>query len=410
MTNTSVYAYNPFAFSTAEDAWEDKKNLLPVRIYKGAVGAVYDICVKNPYDLTIGNCKKLINAENPQSTRTKVIVSATAAFAVLYTLMFYGMVFHLSGKCLQVLGSKTGYAAISRVGEASKTFGKNMFVAGAVPIYGLFYAVPKRIILAMPEITRFVVTKIAIAAKWIFQEVLAPLWRKVLFPAAQIIYKGLKFVVKKIEPVLKEICHLVASTAKWVFQHVLIPFWKKALLPLLKTIHNAARLILTEISSVLNAIVLKISRVISWTFQQIIVPAWDNYVLPALRIIGPIIDSVVRTVGQTIQTLLQETVRVASFIFQAFIAPIFNGLAHFLLTVGTFLGDYVIKPFGSVLADLMGKVGDVFKYILNGAIIPAVKTISGSFNALSESVLDFKREIGQAINSIWNGLFSSKSW
>lgn len=441
------YNYNPFALSTARSAWADKDSSLPTRLFKGMAGAAYDLYAKNPYDLIIGNCEKLLNATEPPSTRTKIAVIATAVFAALYTLMFYGTTFHLNGRCLQALGSKTGLAVISKVGEASKALGENLFITGAVPIYGLFYIIPKHIVLTMPKIVHFVAAKVAFAANWVFQHVLAPLWTKVILPTAQIVLKGIHFVATKIGSVLKSISRIVASAANWIFQHVLTPLWEKALLPVLKAVGKVVHFVLSQIGSALHTIGLKIANSAQWMFKNVIVPVWSKVIFPSLKAlgngisclakgIGNAISAVVRTVahtaqwifqhviapvwsklvlpvlkaarhvislvakaiGDSIQTLAQATVKVASFIFQKIIAPVFHVLTHLILTAGKFLSNYVIKPLGSVLANLAGKVGRIFKVAFDSVVVPLIKGVASGFNAVSNVAL----EVWQTITTIWN--------
>src|SRR5205085_1100697 len=70
--NVKNIHFNPFALSTAKSAWNNPKSSLASRVCKSVAGAVYDIYVKNPYDLTVGNCKSLYNSPEAHSTKQKV--------------------------------------------------------------------------------------------------------------------------------------------------------------------------------------------------------------------------------------------------------------------------------------------------------------------------------------------------
>ena len=84
------FSYNPFSLTSAQSAWNDQSGSCLLRGAKAFAGGVYDIYVKNPYDLTINNVKALINSPNPVPTKTKIAVVATVAFGTLYTLMLFG--------------------------------------------------------------------------------------------------------------------------------------------------------------------------------------------------------------------------------------------------------------------------------------------------------------------------------
>lgn len=339
------FRFNPFALETSRSALSDKQQSLMTKIWKGASGAFYDIYVKNPYDLTVGNCRKLLNAPEPQSRRTKIAVGVTAAFATLYTLMLYGTSIHLQGRLLQGLGNEAGIAVLSRVGECAQVLGKNLFVTGAVPIYGLFYALPKQIILSLPKVAQFVAAQVKSVATWVFQYVLTPLWTKVIVPVAQAAFKGLQFVVTKMSVALKELCCMVASVAKFVLQNVILPTLKMA------------------------------SRVLTFVAKALV---------------------------ETLQVLAQETVKVASYIFQKIIVPVFKGLAYLVVEAGKFLGQYVVKPVGSVLCNLTYQVGAVAKAIFDLVIVPVVNIVAGTFTALGNTLSEFKTEIAQTITTMWN--------
>lgn len=441
------YSFNPFALNTTAKAWEDPTSSQSTRICRAAVNIAYDIYVKNPYDLTIGNCKQLFEAKVPQPTITKIGICSTAVFGGLYTLMLYGATFHVLGTSLAVLGSKTGCATLSRAAEATKALGKNLFVSGAVPIYGVFYALPKQIALTLPPLAQAVAAKISIAANWTFQHVLTPLWTQVIYPAAQIAEKALTFAAAKIGAALQKISHAVVMAANEIMEKVIIPLWQNAILPALENIGHAAQFVMTKIGSALQVIEAKVIQSVRLVFQNVIsplwhkailpglkafeggikfvakeigqalstiastvantaqrvflnfiVPAWNKLVSPVLTFAGKMLNEMALIVGESLQYLAEATTKAASFVFHRAIVPAFQLLNGLMLKAGNLLSKHVIKPLGVILGDVAVKAGQVFKVVFDSAFVPAIKVVTSSANALGGALIEFKQEVWQAIN------------
>jgi hypothetical protein len=348
---TVDFSFNPLALSTTEKAWNKPESSLSTRIYQAASSLVYDIYLKNPYDITIGNCSKLMNAKEPQSTLTKVGVSAAAVFGSLYTLMLYGATIHILGSSLAALGSRTGYNAIIKAAEATKAVGKNLFVSGAVPIYGVFYALPKHAILALPIYARAAADKIAFAANWTFQNVISPVWDQVVCPALKVLGKQLSYLAKEIGHALSVIAKTVATSAQYVF-------------------------------------------------KNIIVPAWKEVVLPGLKFTGKAIHSAITTIVNSLHILAQETAKAASIVFQKAIVPAFNVLNELMVKAGNYLAAHVIKPLGMVLADIAGKVGQASQAVFDAVVVPIIEVVASSANALGNAVIDVKQQVWLVVNEV----------
>lgn len=406
------YSFHPIALSTTGKAWADTKNSLSTRICTAAANVAYDIYVKNPYDLTIGNCKKLKNTKEPPSIFTKVSVCTTAVFGSLYTLMLYGTTLHLLGASLGALGSKAGFSILPKVAQAVQILGKHLFLSGAVPIYGTFYALPKQIIIAIPLLANKIIIKIAIAANWTFQNVMTPLWTKVIYPTAQLIEMGLTFIATKMNIAFKAISQIVVNIANVLFKYMLTPLWKNALYPALKTMEKAAHFVITRLNSTLQAIEDKVVKILQLIFQNVLSPLWNQTILPCLKMLGKatsylakefrhilsvvasmveksvqfiftniiipawnklvfpvlkfttnIINQVVIIISQTANTLVQATAKTAFIIFEKAIIPTFNELSQLILNAGSFLSNDVVKPLEILLADVARKVEAIFKVV-----------------------------------------------
>ncbi|MEI8124491.1 MAG: hypothetical protein WCG42_01900 [Parachlamydiaceae bacterium] len=360
MSQSIHFQYNPLAFHTTRNLWNNNKSSLPIKLPKLILAAAHDIYVKNPYDLIIGNCKNLINSTQPLSIKTKITVSATIAFSSLYTLILYGTAIHLSGRCLLSLGNKTGLNAMSKVGEISKTFGKNVFLAGAVPIYAFVYVVPKHIANSVPKAARLITEKVSFAANWVFKHFIIPIWEKALLPAIQGIVKGLRFVTKKIDCVLKKITDLVTSSAKWIFQHILTPLWNKTILPTLKCIKNAFR-----------SITDKISFAAIWVFKHVITPILEKAILPAIEAFSKGLQFVVKKIDFVLKKISDLVASSTQWVFQHVLAPLWNkGIAPILNEIKN-VAHFALIKIGSALHNIGLKVGRTASWIFEYTIVPA---------------------------------------
>ncbi len=440
--------YNPFSLTTAKNGWNEQNSSSISRGCKAAVGAVYDIYVKNPYDLTVGNFRAF---SNTSETKTKVAAGAIVIFASLYTLMLYGTTFHLQGRILQTLGSKAGIAALSKTGEMLKNLGTKIFVAGAVPVYGVFYALPKQLILSLPKIVKEVAAKITQLAGWIFHNVLQPLWENVIAPVGEAVARALNFAAAKIGAALKVIGNKIAALAKSLFDHVLKPLWEKVLFPVLhglaKVVQNIAiavgsavkaigikitqavrilfqyviapfwnRLVMPLVKGIANAIVYlakgigqvaqKVAQSAQWIFRNLIIPVWNKLIHPILKAAGNVIHFVCRVLAESIKELALATGKAAAFIFHKLIAPVFKAIANVVLEAGKLLVNYVIKPLIYVLASVAEKVAYVFKAVFAGIIVPAAKGAASCAAFLKDSAVDLTTEIWHSVTAIWNQVAS----
>ncbi len=371
------YNFNPFALTTTQKILADKTSCLPARICKGTVAIAYDIYVKNPYELIIGNCKKLITATQPQSVKTKISVCATAILATPYTMMLYGSSIHLLGISLQSLASATSLTALPLISEATKKIGKDLFVAGAVPFYGVFYALPKHIIKILPDVLRATVAKINIAANWTIQHVLTPLWNHVILPAAQMAYQGLKFVATKISAALEAINKVIVQLAKWTFQQVLTPLWKNVIVPSAQMAYQGLKFVATKISIALEAINKVIVELAKWTFQHVLSPLWNNALLPTLKLVEKAAHFVVTQMNAALQIIGSKVASAAQWTFHHALKPLWNNAGilwnEALLPALKLLEKNIVciaKKFGHATSDVARAVSQAAQWIFSQVIIP----------------------------------------
>lgn len=436
--------YNPFYLTTAKNAWNEQNSSSITRGCNVAAGAIYDIYVKNPYNMTIGNFRAF---SNTTENKTKIAAGVIVIFASLYTLMLYGTTFHLQGRILQSLGSQAGIANLSKTGEALKTLGTKIFVVGAVPVYGLFYALPKQLILSLPKIVREVAAKITKFASWIFHYVLQPLWERVIAPIVEAGVKALNFLITKIGETLKIIVNSIESLAKSLFDNVLKPLWEKILFPVLHGLGKVVENLAITVGSAVKAIGVKIDQAVrllfqyviapfwnqvviplvkgiadgivylakgisqavqkvaqsaQWIFRNLIVPIWNKFIYPILKTTGNVVHFVGRVIAESIKELALATGKVVAFIFKKVIATVFKAISNVILEGGKLLANYVIKPLIKVLATVAEKVASVFKSVFVGMIVPVAKGAASCANFLKDSAVDLTTEIWYSVSAIWS--------
>lgn len=397
--NVQNFSFNPFALSTAKNAWQDEQTSSLTKVFKTAGGAIYDLYAKNPYDLTFGNCNALVNSEEPQSLKTKIGVSATVAFGSLYTLMLYGTTVHLYGRCLLVLGSN-----FVKAGEAVQKLGTNLFVAGALPLYSIFYALPNHVFRSLPQIVDVVTAKISLVADWTFKNMLQPLWAYVISPAAQVAAKMLDFAATKIGAALEVVEKTVSAYAQKVFETVIIPFWENTLFPLLHQLGNVIHKMRVSLDPLLNFLTdvqEKTAHAVKWTFQNFITPTWNHFVLPTAKIAGRTLQFAAKIASEILSEAFHVTAKTASFLYQNVLVPAFREIPQYVQAAGIFLDQYVVKPLIPLLANAAEKAGQVFIAIFNSVIVPAANVVADKAILLKDSVLEFNNEMLRTIHSIW---------
>ncbi len=311
--------------------------------------------------------------------------------------------------------------AFTQIIDVLKRLGKNLLVASAVPFYGLFYAGPRYVIQALPQITNYLFDKITLVTQFIFQNVIQPfwqicvqavrftatllvdqitalaktvfkyvikpLWQKIIFPVLEGISTTVHFVFTKIGPTLEYLSNKIALIADWIFQNLLIPA--------IRRIGSAIVYVAESIGCVILELFTKVAQTALWIFERIIAPIWDNIVFPVTHFIA-------KTIVQCIQELAFATAKVASFIFQNIIAPVFNGIVYILSAAGNLLWNYVAHPILSGLNSIAKAVNYVSQIIFNHIITPVTREIIYAGNYLANSASELAADLWQTVIATWN--------
>jgi hypothetical protein len=336
--NDKIY-YNPFAIETALQAYAPppspsffKKIFLffsphttpqsnsLVKIGNIASCAFYDITIKNPKDLIIGNAKVLIESSSLQKKMAALVMMG---LGIISTLILYGLMGCFIGSSIAALGTSIHISFLEKWGNAVWLVGEKLLIAGGVPIYGVTVALPKKIIATFPTFFNFCARKIDDLCVWIIEKVLLPFWEHVLHPILlyidQIVQKAyelckepldwmvenmlkpvLTFVVHQLVNILEQGINIlikIVDAAGWIFtnifapplqllgKYLLQPIWQVASFLVQKTadvVTAIAQFVWPWISFILRVVVEEYVKVEQWGLQKIsllsqkIVQAWNR--------------------------------------------------------------------------------------------------------------------------------------
>jgi hypothetical protein len=304
----SAIQLNPFRLDTAYEAWQAPDKSLGSNIWGAVKGAAYDIYVKNPSELTIGNVKKVFTG--PQAADygyiSKAATSCFAALGACYTLMLFGGSTFAGGHAIQAAGVSAGVSSVATVGLKVKKLGEAVFLTGSVPVYAATCELPKKIIQSSPSVFRFIGTKIQ------------PLWNRVLSPIVHALGRAVVYLADKI-----------AKVAQWTFSNVIAPLWNHVVFPVLKFTWNifspvvvktgqaiawvfkhAITPVLKWSSNVFVAVVVKTAEAAAWVFKHAMVPLWNSVLSPVGHALFTVANVTAQAIGSAAVALHHSCSRV----------------------------------------------------------------------------------------------------
>lgn len=383
--SVSAFYFNPFALSHAKRAWNDPEKTLPVKILKTMSGAGYDIFIENPYNLTVGNCKKWKSSDIPLSLTTKISVTATVVLGTCYTLMLYGTSFYLLGKVIALASNKFASPTLLKIGQAVEKVGKNIFLSGAVPLYALFYAAPKHLIQSLPQAAKFAAEKAFYAAKWTFTHVLTPLFERLV--------AAIQFLSPYVSNALKFLADKVALASQFVYKNMLIP--------LLKGLQQAILFAGAKIGIALEAICKGVVQAVRWIFEKYFIPFVEKVIFPGVKSLGNALMNAIKNIAPAIDRLANAIVHAAGWIFTNALVPLWKSIGE-----GTrYIGQYVIQPCISGLGYAIDKIGAVAHFVFNTVISPLASTIYSTASLVGSSLKELTNELIESIRFISESFF-----
>lgn len=365
MAHLPRICWNPVAFQTAKEALGHSEYSLPRRALGAMSGAIHDVLFRNPYEMTIGNAKRIFFTDSPRYSVTKKIAGCAAIlFGSMYSLLLLGTESLLCAKGIVSLGLGVGSTRLVQLGRAAQQIGEKILLSGAVPLYGALYALPKKVIECAPAALRalakpvvsaarsvirvitpavsYLYTKISLVARWTFDHLLSPLWHSVLRPAAVVI-------ARCISKVVRPIASHVAKAVSWVFTSVLRPLIQKAILPVVTRIGRAILWTGNLIGRGLSIVSQKAASLARLAFTYIINPLWRSVVRPTLLGIG-------RVISQGLSFVAQKAAQAVSWIFNKVVVPLVRNV---LKPTATFVWkkvSWVATGAAKLICQLYGRV------------------------------------------------------
>ncbi len=431
--------YNPFALNTASAAWNNRESHPASRVVNTVVGALTDICLKNPYDLTIGNARSTFFSAETRTKTEKVACIAIIAVGSLYSLMLYGSNSYLAGRSLVAIGINTAFPHLAKVGYVLQIVGEKVFLAGAVPLYGVLYALPKKMIESLPRIVQFIADKVSATAQWIFNHVLVPIWNQAIRPVLQLMNRVVCSIGNAIRTAVEAVARQIDQVAKWVFKNLLQPLWNHIIEPFLNLFGGTIEKIASAVSNTVRYIAIKAAKLFLWIVENVIAPLCNRVIGPFISLIGRTIEKIatafgdllqfiakradqlatwivknilaplwnrvisplIHTFTRTIQFIAEKAARCATWIFQNLLAPCFNAIEKAASSIGKALLDYAIRPIGNALYFIAQKVASVAQVIFDRAIAPLARALESAFTALGNKVYEVSNATLEGIAASW---------
>ena len=394
--------YNPFALNTAHTAWTNGGNSTAYRIFYTVQGALNDIFVKNIYNLAVGGIQNAFFSPESRTNLEKVTGTALSLVGCCYALMFYGSNLYLSGKFVVELNNNIAVPCLIKVGNAVKIVGEKVFLAGAVPLYGMCYAFPKKVIQSFPKTVRFIAKKVMDSAQWAFNHVITPLWEHVFRHVFNFIGKRIQTIAKIICEAIEAIVHQIARIATWVFQNILQPLWSHVIAPICSFIGRSIQKVAIMLVTTLRSIVTKVIQSANWVFHHILVPLWRWVIYPIIHGIGSILYKIGVVIAQGLRFVVGKIIQYAAWVFQNVLVPCFNTVEKAAITVGKVLLDYLILPIGRGLYWIAHKIAAFVQIIFYNYLVPSARAIGKGLKALGDKIYEISQIFLEGVGIAWH--------
>lgn len=373
--SVEILKYNPFALNTARAAWGDKERSIPSRAINTVAGALKDIYIKNPYDLTLGNAQYAFSSQTEKTRWEKAAAAAIICIGSFYTLMLYGSTVNLAAKGVSHLGYRMGIQCLSDSGKTAQKISEIIFLAGAVPLYGAFYALPKIGIEQVPKWAALAGEKIQLAALWIFDNALTPLW-----------VHGMQPILQTIGSAANIACQKISNYSLWVFENCLKPAWSFAIEPVFNAMKQAVEFAAQ-----------KTAKLAYWIFENVLIPIQNRFLEPLGQVLVKIFRALGTTLDLAIQSVVRKSIECITWVFNKALIPCFNSVAHAASALGRVLVNYVVTPIGATLSKIAKKIALCANVIFDEVIAPLGRALRSGFS-FTWGVL---QQITEGVTSSW---------
>ncbi|MEN9343523.1 MAG: hypothetical protein RLZZ453_310 [Chlamydiota bacterium] len=320
----------------------------------------YDVFVKNVYELTIGNAKRILFTPAPFVEKIKG--SAIFLFGVCYSFTLYGASVYCTGQFLTGLGSRVSLLYLPKIGSAVAAVGEKLFLAGAVPLYGICYALPKKIIDHFPDIFHFVAKQTARVAQSTIDYIIIPLWNHLISPVMKLIFKTIRIIAEIAEPVVDKLVDISSWLFKIFFRNVVRPIWTYVTVPVCKLTYRVI-LVTKKTADVLFD---KVEKVVVWALKTII---W-----PSIQLVARISLKIERA----LEGVILPVIRSVHAVFM-----------------------YGMDILGRMGTNLGAKIAVCAQYVFATCIVPVAQVVSRGFAAVAEKTYSASSAILTGIDTVW---------
>lgn len=186
---------------------------------------------------------------------------------------------------------------------------------------------------AIWQATTFMFEKISHVAQWTFFNVIQPLWYKVVQPLAHMIKESWNITVSIIEKVALETSRKIAVAASWIFQNILIPVGK-----LIVTASN-------HLFGAAKAVASRIEQAAYWTFNHLLVPLWQRIISPAMHFVW---NRAIVPIGKALASSVKKVAEAVAFIIREAVVPAAHKVVDGAVRLNGAVGERFSQVFHSV--------------------------------------------------------------
>jgi len=389
VSRSSAFHFNPFSIPTAKAAWNEEGANPVIAAGKSAAGVVYDIFLKNPYDLTVGNALAWKNSEVSLTRSEKAKVIAAIGFGTISSLMLTGAGSFLTGRLVVGAGATLGVSAAIFAGETLKTIGKYLFLSGAVPIYGAGFGI-KYAILKIPTLVGGGWAKFVALSKLLYTKLLVPLGN-LLVNGLTALGTGIQFVVTKLLLGIKTVCAAISKFVVSTFQAI-----GNLAISIAKGLWTGVKFLATKLYNAAAAVYNAIANVATYIFKEFIAPAYRavaNFLTAIAKGIWTGVKFVATKLYEGVTALCKGIAKAATYIFNNWIVPAYHKVANFLTAIvnGIWSGvKFVATKLYEGASAVCKAIAKAATYIFNNWLVPGYHKVANFLTAI--------------VNGIWSGV------
>jgi hypothetical protein len=263
---------NPFQLSTACHQWSQKDRSCFQRLLGTVKGVVYDLWVKNPYQLIVENGRELKKNYSTLTRKEVLTASSLILLGINYASALYGLSLYALGKSTFYLGLKMCSPLLQSLAMKIAQVGKGLFIFGCLPSYFLCYAIPHWMIQKVSCASHTMVHFVRQVALWIFCHVIKPFHQYCLSPIARVLSPCFHRFKVVMDCAVSSLTQHVKSVWMKIWVTIFKPFWTKVLAPLCQGISHCFHWTVQTAHALINHLWKGICFCAQWIFDHFLAP------------------------------------------------------------------------------------------------------------------------------------------